>query len=233
VGCPPSPRHPSQDCGNYPSRPMELRLSIDSKGINKASAWLAKVEKQLPFAASRALNDSAKKAAAALNQSTNQYFDRPTRFTQSGYRVSSFSNKKTLEAQLRPKPIQERYLLPSITGGIRPQRPSERKLGGIAPAWSPGLDARRNASGNMSKAAVVKALQGGGNNFRIKNQQGNLRPGVYQRMKRGAVKSILSFNRLPSIPKRWPVERIALASLNASWAPLLNKYMEEALRTAK
>jgi hypothetical protein len=210
-----------------------INLSIDASGINKAQSWLAEVKGQLPFAASRALNDSAKQAASALNQSTNQYFDRPTRFTQTAYRVSSFSNKRSLEAVLSPKPIQARYLTPSIVGGVRPQRPSERKLGGIAPAWSPGMDARLNASGNMPKAALIKALQGGGNYFTLKDQRGKLRPGVYQRMKRGSVKSILSFNRLPSIPKRWPVERIAVASLNATWAPLMNKYMEEALRTAR
>ena len=212
---------------------MNIKIDVDASGINKAQSWLTQLQGQMPYAASRALNDSAKKAAESLNASTTQYFDRPTPFTRNAYRVSSFSNKRTLEAVLAPKPIQARYLTPSIVGGVRPQRPSEVRLGGIAPAWSPGLDARRNASGNMSKAAVVKALQGGGQFFTVKNQQGKLRPGVYQRMKRGAVKSILSFNRLPSIPKRWPVERIALASLNASWAPLLNKYMEEALRTAK
>jgi hypothetical protein len=210
-----------------------INLSIDASGINKAQSWLTQLQGQMPYAASRALNDSAKKAVEALNQSTNQYFDRPTRFTQSGYRVSSFSNKANLTAELNPKPIQARYLTPSIVGGVRPQRPSERRLGGIATAWSPGSDARRNANGNMSKAALIKALQGGGSFFTVKAQQGKLRPGIYQRINRGAVKSILSFNRLPSIPKRWPVERIAMASLNASWAPLMNKYMEEALRTAR
>jgi hypothetical protein len=212
---------------------MDIKLSIDATGINKAQSWLAQVEKQLPYAASRALNDSAKKAAASLNQSTNQFFDRPTRFTQNSYSVSSFSNKANLTAELSPKQIQARYLTPSIVGGVRPQRPSERRLGGITPAWRPGMDAKLNANGNMSKAAALKALQGGPSLFSLKDQKGKLRPGVYQRMKPGAVKSILSFNRLPNIPKRWPVERIAMASLNATWAPLLNKYMAEALKTAK
>jgi hypothetical protein len=44
---------------------------------------------------------------------------------------------------------------------------------------------------------------------------------------------VLTFNKLPNIPKRWPVERIAAASINASWAPALNKRMAEALRSAK
>jgi hypothetical protein len=215
-----------------------IQITVDMSGINKAQAWLAQIQGQMPFAASRALNDAAKQVATDLNKSTSRYFDRPTRFTQNAYRVSVRSNKANLVAEVRPKPIQERYLLPSIRGGVRPQRPSERRLGGIPPAWRPGRDARLNASGNMSKAAVVKAIKGGDPYFRLGEQRGKLRPGIYQRMGSGTmrrykVKSILSFNKLPNIPRRWPIDRIARGSLNASWTPLINRYLAEALRTAK
>lgn len=210
-----------------------IQISIDASGINKAQAWLAQIQGQMPYAASRALNDAAKKVAEDLNKSTSQYFDRPTRFTQNAYRVSSRSNKANLVAEVRPKSIQERYLLPSIRGGVRPQRPSENRLNGIAEAYRPGRDARLNASGNMSKAAAVKALKGGGDLFTLRDKRGKLRPGVFQRMKNKGIKSILSFNKLPNIPRRWPIERIARDSLNASWTPLINRYLAEALRTAK
>ena len=218
-----------------------IQLTVDMSGINKAQAWLAQIQGQMPYAASRALNDAAKKVADDLNKSTLQYFDKggpPTKFTQNAYRVSSRSSKTNLVAEVSPKPIQERYLLPSIRGGVRPQRPSERRLGGIAEAYSPGLSARLNASGNMSKAAVVKALKGGDPYFRLEEQRGKLRPGIYQRMgsgrmRRYKVNSILSFNSLPNIPRRWPIDRITRGSLNASWTPLINRYLAEALRTAK
>ena len=210
-----------------------IQISVDMSGINKAQAWLAQIQGQMPFAASRALNDAAKQVATDLNKSTSRYFDRPTRFTQNAYRVSMRSSKANLVAEVRPKPIQERYLLPSIRGGIRPQRPSERRLGGIAEAYRPGRDAKLNASGNMSKAAAVKALKGGGDLFTLRDKRGKLRPGVFQRVKGKGIKSILSFNKLPSIPRRWPIDRIAKASLNASWTPLINRYLAEALRTAR
>ena len=210
-----------------------IQISVDMSGINKAQAWLAQIQGQMPYAASRALNDAAKQVATDLNKSTSQYFDRPTRFTQNAYHVSMRSSKANLVAEVRPKPIQERYLLPSIRGGIRPQRPSERRLGGIAEAYRPGRDARLNASGNMSKAAAVKALKGGGDLFTLRDKRGKLRPGVFQRVKGKGIKSILSFNKLPSIPRRWPIDRIAKASLNASWTPLINRYLAEALRTAR
>ena len=210
-----------------------IQVSIDASGINKAQAWLAQIQEQLPYAASRALNDAAKQMAADLNKSTASYFDRPTRFTQNAYSVSSRSSKTNLVAEIRPKPIQERYLLPSIRGGVRPQRPSERRLGGASPAWRPGRDARLNASGNMSKAAVVKAIKGGPGLFTLRDRKGKLRPGVYQRMKGKGIKSVLLFNELPNIPKRWPIDRIARESVGTSWAPLINRYLAEALRTAK
>jgi hypothetical protein len=210
-----------------------IQISIDASGISKAQAWLAQIQGQMPYAASRALNDAAKQVADDLNKSTNRYFDRPTRFTQNAYRVSSRSSKANLVAEVRPKSIQERYLLPSIRGGVRPQRPSERRLGGISPAWRPGRDARLNASGNMSKAAVVKAIKGGPDLFTLRDKRGKLRPGVFQRMKNKGVKSVLSFNKLPNIPRRWPIDRIARESIGKSWAPLINRYLAEAIKTAR
>jgi hypothetical protein len=210
-----------------------IQISVDMSGINKAQAWLAQIQGQMPYAASRALNDAAKQVAEDLNKSTTQYFDRPTRFTQNAYRVSSRSSKTNLVAEVRPKSIQESYLLPSIRGGVRPQRPSERKLGSIAEAYRPGRDAKLNASGNMSKAAAVRALKGGGDLFTLRDRKGKLRPGVFQRLKGKGINSVLSFNDLPSIPSRWPIDRIARGSLNASWVPLVNRYLAEALRTAR
>ncbi|MCE2836603.1 MAG: hypothetical protein LW834_06545 [Cyanobium sp. 49614_E6] len=214
-----------------------IHLDIDSSGISKAQAWLAGVQNQMPFAASRALNEVAKGAAKDLNRSTTQYFDRPTQFTQRAYRVSRFSNKRDLTAELAPQQIQERYLLPSIQGGVRPQRPSERRLT-AAPAWRPGRGAKLNASGNMSRAAAVKALKGGPDIFTIDKRKGKLRPGVYRRigsgkMRRYRVESLLLFNQLPNIPKRWPIQKITQDSVRGTWGPALQRYVTEALRTAR
>lgn len=214
-----------------------IHLDIDSSGISKAQAWLAGVQNQMPFAASRALNEVAKGAAKDLNRSTTQYFDRPTQFTQRAYRVSRFSNKRDLTAELAPQQIQERYLLPSIQGGVRPQRPSERRLT-AAPAWRPGRGAKLNASGNMSRAAAVKALKGGPDIFTIDKRKGKLRPGVYRRigsgkMRRYRVESLLLFNQLPNIPRRWPIRQVTQESVSRTWGPALARYVTEALKTAR
>ena len=214
-----------------------IQLNIDTSGLNKAQLWLAQIQNQMPFAASKALNEAAKQAAKDLNQSTNQYFDRPTRFTKNAYRVSKFSNKRDLVAELSPRPIQERYLLPSIRGGIRPQRPSERRLR-LSPAYRPGPDARLNASGNMSKPAIIKALKGGPEWFTLAEKKGKLQPGIYRRrgsgtQRRYQVDSILLFGALPNIPKRWPTNRITQESVKRNWGPGLQRYVNEALKTAR
>jgi len=214
-----------------------IHLSIDASGLNKAQLWLAQIQNQMPFAASKALNEAAKQAAKDLNQSTNQFFDKPTKFTQRAYGVSKWSNKRDLTAELSPRPIQEKYLLPSIRGGTRPQRPSERRLR-LSPAWRPGPDAKLTASGNMSKAAVIKALKGGPEWFTLVEKKGKLKPGVYRRrgsgtQRRFKVDSILLFGALPNIPKRWPINRITQESVKRNWGPGLQRYVNEALKTAR
>ena len=216
---------------------FNIRLDIDSSGLSKAQAWLARIQNQMPFAASRALNEVAKVGVKDLNESTNKFFDKPTQFTQRAYRVSRFSSKRDLTAELRPQQIQERYLLPSIQGGVRPKRPSERRLT-AAPAWRPGRGARLNSSGNMSKAAAVKALKGGPDTFMLDKRRGKLRPGVYRRigtgrMRRYRVESLLLFNQLPLIPQRWPIRQITQESVSRTWGPALQRYVTEALKTAR
>lgn len=208
---------------------MNIQIGIDARDLNKAALWLASINNQMPYATSRALNDAAKEAVKDLNASTSQYFDRPTAFTKRGYAVTGYSNKTNLEATLNLRPVQAAYLTPSIVGGIRPQRPSERKTPGIA-AWRPGRDVTLNASGNMSKAQAVKALQGGGNFFRLDTTKGKLRPGIYQRMAKGKIKNVLGFNALPNIKRRWPVDRIARDSVTRTLPARLNYWMEQAIK---
>ena len=93
---------------------MDIKLSIDTAGIDRAQKWLTQLQGQMPYAASRALNDTAKQAAAALNASTPKYFDRPTRFTQNGYSVSTYSNKRNLEAVVSPRPSWMSFLFRKI-----------------------------------------------------------------------------------------------------------------------
>ena len=213
---------------------MTVNVSINADGISKAAVWAAAITGQIGYASSRALNDVAKAAVVDLNQSTSTYFDRPTSFTTRGYYVAQYSNKRDLRGLyvvLDLRPIQARYLTPSIVGGTRPQRPSERKAQNLD-AWRPGRDARLNTSGNISKAEAVRALKGGPKYFRLDQRRGKLPAGVYRRLAGGKyVQNILLFNALPVIPKRWPINRIAAESANKNWPVSFSHWIKESMRT--
>jgi hypothetical protein len=49
-----------------------LRIGVVTSEVSKMSAWVAGLQRQLRFAASRALNDTARQAAAGLNRSTGK-----------------------------------------------------------------------------------------------------------------------------------------------------------------
>ena len=210
-----------------------LQITVDTREVDRMAAWVAGLQNQLPYATSRALNDTAKEAAADLNRSTLRYFQDPTPFTQRGYWVSRWSTKADLSAELNLRPLQSRYLLPSIRGGVRPQRPSEVGLGaGYRRAWKPGPGIKLNRYGNIPKPTVVAALRGvaekGGQSryFQLDQARGRLWPGIYQRTAKGSVRNVLSFGSLPNIPQRWPVEQVARESIGRHWPVDLSRWLE-------
>jgi len=54
-----------------------IRFEVDTREDSKLSAWVADFQRQLPYAASRATNDTARQAAADLNRSTGKTLTSP------------------------------------------------------------------------------------------------------------------------------------------------------------
>ena len=54
-----------------------IRIDVDTREVSKLSAWVAGLQRQLPYASSRALNDTARQAAADLNRSTGKTLTSP------------------------------------------------------------------------------------------------------------------------------------------------------------
>jgi hypothetical protein len=227
-----------------------IRIEVDTSGLSKMSAWVAGLQRQLPYATSRALNDTARQAAVDLNRSTTRFFQRPVAMTQRAVGVSRWSTKTDLSAELNLKPIQARYLATSIRGGVRGQKPSERKIadrydrllalrrkmsaGTPVPlaqlAWRPGAGARLNQSGNIPRTSLVAALRGEGRYFQLTQARGRLLPGVYERKGRNDVRSVLSFGRIPTMRAQWPVEQVARESISRNWPVNLSRWLEDVTR---
>ena len=214
---------------------IEIRLQLE--GFDRMRAFAAGLEGKLQKAAAKAVNDTAKAAAAELNASTRSVFDRPNAFTQRAALVSRYATAANPLAEVALRPLQARYLTPQIVGGQRPAQPSERRLAASRPslngraAWSPGRDAGRDASGNIRRRQLVDALSGKDpKSFLLTEQRGKLRPGVYRRMARGRLRKVLAFGQLPTLAKRWDVERIGRNAVARAWPAASRRRLDEALK---
>lgn len=125
-----------------------IRLSMrDQFGLLERSLMLL-ARDQVPFAASRALNDCARAAQDAVNARMGETFDRPTPFTRRAVvaPASLRATKTNLAATITVRPLQAKYLEPEELGGERSPGANTRRPGaaivlpGRALLASPGLD---------------------------------------------------------------------------------------------
>ncbi|MCA8351664.1 hypothetical protein [Burkholderia cepacia] len=141
-------------------------LRVDSSRLE--ASFEDHVQRQLPFAISKALNDTAGAAKAALGDEIREVFDRPTPYTQRSLRIRS-ATKKRLEARVgfidesfKGTPATK-YLMPQVTGGPRSVKRVEALLRarGFLPSDMyvvPGAAAQLDQYGNFSRGQYSKIL---------------------------------------------------------------------------
>jgi hypothetical protein len=152
---------------------------VKVSGLDKLHNFLDDVEKnQLPFAASQAINETAKGLRQELASAMDKSF-RPlaTPYTKSSMFVK-FATKRDLRAELsfpgtgRGTPGWK-YLSPEVHGGERNLKRSERAflLHDVLPPGMltvPGKAARLDPYGDMSKGQIVQLMS----YFRVFNERG-------------------------------------------------------------
>ena len=145
-------------------------ITADTKGFKKFIDNLGK--SQVPFAASKTINQLAKEIVAEESKEMETVFDNPTRFTTNSMFVSKFSNKReypNLQAQVRFREFPgkgvaaENYLRSQLTGKPRKQKRSEAALArkGIIKSSEylvPARNARKNKHGNITRGKYNKML---------------------------------------------------------------------------
>lgn len=142
-----------------------IEIRVDTRD---AERMLSDVQRrQLPFALSVAINNTAKDVQDELSGAT-RVFDRPRSFTVRGT-VMTRSTKTNLTAVVALKsrnaggtPVNE-YLQAEVEGGRRADKRSEvllQRAGILPPGYQtrPGSGARLDAYGNMSRGQVVQIL---------------------------------------------------------------------------
>lgn len=142
-----------------------------------AARFIATLNKQIAFAASRALNKTAVDVIKAERQTMAEVFDRPTPWTLNAFRYEP-ATKDTLTAVVERRLDAKRrdYLATEAKGGQRGQTALEGLLanrityGGILAAIVPGDGAKLNQYGNWDAGerntvvSVLKAMRDGAAN---------------------------------------------------------------------
>jgi len=127
--------------------------------------------KQLPYAITQAINNTAFKVKDAEVKALGRHLDRPTPFTQSAYEVVK-ANKARLIATIKARPIQEQYLQWQVDGGSR----APRRMANVVPT----ANQSRNAYGNMTKGAI-KSMLGKPGLYFSGTPRGYTTPGIWKR----------------------------------------------------
>ena len=197
---------------------MQISMKSD---ISKATAKLRDAQrKQIPFAVSKALSDTAWDVAKEEARQMPIKLDRPIPFSMKAFGVIR-ATKSKLVASVFIKPIQAAYLKYQVEGGTR------RPKGKAMPV--PG-DIRLNQYGNMTKGKI-KALLADPRNFSgVIHGNG----GIWQRQKNGGVKLLVAWEQTAQYERdRFPFYKIAVGKAKAVIGRNLSKAIASALRSSK
>ena len=143
---------------------MVVDVRVDMRELERqVNALTAQAKRQIPFAASQAMNKAAARAKAALPDKARSVLNKPKPFTAGpGATYIKRATKETLTAELGFKDIQARYMQYQIAGGTRRQKGFEKFLqgmGALPSGWiaTPGPGAPMDAFGNI-KAKELSAM---------------------------------------------------------------------------
>ena len=208
------------------------------------------IQKQMAFASSVALNDTAFQARQSLNKSTVQFFNVPVKFTQSAFLVQK-SNKTNLVAivyaQDEAGKDRARYLRFGTAGGTRPQKGFERFFSGAIPSdgtippgsyFMPTSAVKLNRSGNVSMATLKRITKGINGNarggfFMGTPRGGNRPPGIYRRSAQRLTPYFIATQDKPDYRERFPINTIAQKVVERSYSKNFETAFARAIATAR
>jgi len=208
------------------------------------------MQKQMAFASSVALNDTAFQARQSLNKSTVQFFNAPVKFTQSAFLVEK-SNKRNLIATVYAQDAagkdRARYLRFGTTGGTRPQKGFERFFSGAIPSdgtippgsyFMPTSAVKTNRHGNVSQATlrrITKGINGDprGGFFMGTPRGGNRPPGIYRRSRSRLTPYFIATQDKPDYTARFPIGTITQKVVQRSYSANFQTALAKALATAR
>ena len=227
---------------------MGIKLSID-QDLKRFDRFLNNNRKQLPFATSVAINNTAFDIKDTLKKSTKGAFNKPTSFTQNAFLVKR-SKKNNLVAhtfaQDEAGKDRARYLRFGVKGGARPIKGFERFFAGLPndgtiPSNSffmPTSLVKTDASGNITRATLKRITSGinsspRGGFFIGTPANSNKPPGVYRRSREQLQTYFVATTNKPNYTGRFKIDAIAGKVVQRRFDQHFNKAMSKAIATAK
>lgn len=157
-----------------------MKITVETNGFKAQFARLAGMQKQVTFAASRALNEVAKKVVIEENKAISSIFKGPTPRTQNAVKVFKGAKKDSLEVVVgiddgagrssiksmgkKGTIYPAKYLLAQVVGGIRAEKRFEKALISIGamPTGKYAVFAKRSNAldqyGNLSGAKLNQII---------------------------------------------------------------------------
>ena len=202
---------------------MKIDIKSDLDLVTKK--LIKDLRRQVPFAASKALNSVAFDIQRELKKQTPKYVDRPQPFTIKGIVVQK-SHKKDLEALIEFKRDRAKYMDFLIAGGTR------KAFAGRALAV-PTANAKPNKYGNQPRHRLAKFLAQPNKYFSGVPKGSNVAPGVFKRVQRNhKLVKMFSWETSTKYKPQFPFDEIAEKKFAKLWKPALLKELNEAIRTA-
>ena len=226
---------------------MTITVKVDTR---LADNLLRQLAKQLPYAAARALNATAKKAAAEANAAMPSVFQHASKFTQSAVGVPTFATKTDLFAMVAIKPLQAKYLSLEITGGKRTPASNTRVQSsalvlpgkGTAPLPSGFLgrlsqQAAAEVARRQQIAAGIKKRRKGSANRGIFKMSGRGPVGgpggFFRRLPDHHLTRLISFEPSANYRPKLDFHGAVRTSVSRNLGPIFARELANALRTAK
>ncbi len=223
-----------------------MKISVKMDGLDAVKARISGMGKQVGYAASKALNATAKKVADAMPDELERALDKPTPFTKRGVRVLRYASKAKLEASVGFMAAQAKYMQLQIEGGVRQpgkaglKIPAAIKLneyGNIPRGIIAQLVAVARKEQGMKKATIRKIQVSARLELFYgdpKDQAGKTWPRGIYKIANGALIPLIIFPQVAARYKpRFDFHGKARAIVEREWQGQFDAALADALRTAR
>jgi hypothetical protein len=220
---------------------MQIDIRADVKELTKSLNRIQR--KQIPFATSKALNNTAFDVRKSLQDGLDIHLDRPTPYTKRGVQVEK-STKKNLVAKVgfrsnkfgrgQGKIKQAEYMKRQIKGGTRFPK------GQAIPVPVP-KNMRTNKFGNIPRGKIDRLLGDKDRYFSGTPKGTQDAPGIWQRMpansKRkkqgGKIRMVIAWEPKADYSPRFPFRQIVSKSVRINFRKRFDFALRQALSTAR